>query len=132
MKQYLLYLIALVCLPLAVFGKTYHLKVEITPHGDKYGTSVLILNPDESMDFVGEDEGDIAEGKVVRLYPWCGLGGYTLKEWKEDGTVISLETKVSQWGEIYADYTMPGKDVVLTAVVPTTMVTWATTAASDL
>ena len=116
MKQYLLYLIVLVCLPLAAFGKTYHLKVEITPHGEQYGTSVLILNPDESMDFVGEDEGDIAEGKVVRLYPWCGLDGYTLKEWKEDGTVISLETKVSQWGEIYADYTMPGKDVVLTAV----------------
>lgn len=116
MKQYLFYLIALVCWPLAVFGKTYHLKVEITPHGDQYGTSVLILNPDGSMDFVGEDEGDIAEGKVVRLYPMCGLEGYTLKEWKEDGTVISLDTKTSEWGEIYADYTMPGKDVVLTAV----------------
>ena len=116
MKRYLFYLIALICWPLAVFGKTYHLKVEITPHGDQYGASVLILNPDGSMDFVGEDEGDIPEGKVVRLFPWCGLEGYTLKEWKEDGTVISLDTKTTKGGEIYADYIMPGKDVVLTAV----------------
>ena len=116
MKRYIFYLIALICWPLAVFGQTHHLKVEITPHGSQYGSSVLILNPDGSMDFVGENEGDIAAGKLVRIYPMSGLEGYTLKEWKENGTPINLETKTSEWGEIYADYTMPDKDVVLTAV----------------
>lgn len=116
MKRYLFYLIAIICWPLAVFGQMHHLKVEITPHGSQYGSSILILNPDGSMEFVGEDEGDIAAGKMVRIYPMSGLEGYTLKEWKENGTPINLETKASEWGEIYADYTMPNKDVVLTAV----------------
>lgn len=116
MKRYLFYLIAIICWPLAVFGQMHHLKVEITPHGSQYGSSILILNPNGSMEFVGEDEGDIAAGKMVRIYPMSGLEGYTLKEWKENGTPINLETKASEWGEIYADYTMPNKDVVLTAV----------------
>ena len=94
MKQYLLYLIALVCWPLAMLGGTHHLKVEIEPHGAQYGSSILILNPDGSMDFVGEDEGDVPEGKLVRIYPMCGLDGYTVKQWKENGTVIPLETKI--------------------------------------
>ena len=116
MKRYLFYLIAIICWPLAVFGQMHHLKVEITPHGSQYGSSILILNPDGSMEFVDENEGDIAAGKMVRIYPMSGLEGYTLKEWKENGTPINLETQTSQWGEIYADYTMPNKDVVLTAV----------------
>ena len=116
MKRYLFYLIAIICWPLAVFGQMHRLKVEITPHGSQYGSSILILNPDGSMEFVDENEGDIAAGKMVRIYPMSGLEGYTLKEWKENGTPINLETQTSQWGEIYADYTMPNKDVVLTAV----------------
>ena len=67
MKRYLFYLIAIICWPLAVFGQMHHLKVEITPHGSQYGSSILILNPDGSMEFVGEDEGDIAAGKMVRI-----------------------------------------------------------------
>jgi len=116
MKKYLLYLIAIVCCPLTVFGASYHLKVNIEPHGEYHGASLLILESDGNMTFVGENEGDVDEGKVVRIYPMCGLDGYTLKEWQEDGKPISLETQTSQWGEIYADYTMPGRDVILTAV----------------
>ena len=87
MKRYIFYLIALICWPLAVFGQTHHLKVEITPHGSQYGSSILILNSDGSMDNHYENEGDIAAGKLVRIYPMSGLEGYTVKEWKENGVL---------------------------------------------
>ena len=40
------------------------------------------------MDNHYENEGDIAAGKLVRIYPMSGLEGYTVKEWKENGTPI--------------------------------------------
>ena len=119
MKQYLLYLIAMVCWPTAIFGGTYHLKVDMEPQELKdyfYGASILIEYPNGDTDFAGESEADIPEGAVLRIYPMFEFEGFALAGWKENGTSIALEIKTSEWGEIYTQYTMPGKDVVLTAV----------------
>jgi len=119
MKQYLLYLIALVCWPTAIFGGTYHLKVDMEPQELKdffYGASILIEYPNGETDFAGETEADIPEGAVLRIYPMFEFEGFALAGWKENGKSVALEIKTSEWGEIYTQYTMPGKDVVLTAV----------------
>jgi len=119
MKRYLFYLTALICWPLAVFGQTHHLKVDMEPQELKeffLGASILKILPGGEMDFVGETEGDVAAGSLVRIYPMLNFEGFSLVRWKENGTPIDLEIKTSEWGEICVDYTMPDKDVVLTAV----------------
>ena len=119
MKRYLFYLIAIICWPFAVFGQTHHLKVDMEPQELKeyfLGASILKVLPDGNVEFVGDTEGDIAAGSKLIIYPEFNYGGFSLVRWKENGTPINLETKTSEWGEIYADYTMPDKDVVLTAV----------------
>lgn len=119
MKRYLFYLIALICWPLAVFGQTHHLIVDMEPQELKdffLGASILKVLPDGDMEFVGEGEGDVAAGTKLVIYPMFDFEGFSLVRWKENGTPIDLETKVSEWGEICVDYTMPDKDVVLTAV----------------
>lgn len=109
----------MVCWPTAIFGGTYHLKVDMEPQELKeffYGASILIEYPNGETDFAGESEADIPEGAVLRIYPMFEFEGFALAGWKENGTSIALEIKTSEWGEIYTQYTMPGKDVVLTAV----------------
>ena len=119
MKRYLFYLIVLICWPLAIFGQTHHLKVDMEPQELKeffLGASILKVLPNGEMDFVGETEGDVAAGSKLIIYPMFNFEGFSLVRWKENGTPIDLETKTSEWGEICVEYTMPDKDVVLTAV----------------
>ena len=119
MKRYLLYLLALIWLPMAAFGQTRHLKVDMEPKELSeffLGASILIIQPNGDMDFVGETEGDIPVGSRVRIYPMLNFEGFSLVRWKENGSPANIEIKTSEWGEICSDYVMPDKDVVLTAV----------------
>ena len=119
MKRYLLYLLALIWLPMAAFGQTRHLKVDMEPKELSeffLGASILIIQPNGGMDFVGETEGDIPVGSRVRIYPMLNFEGFSLVRWKENGSPTNIEIKTSEWGEVCSDYVMPDKDVVLTAV----------------
>ena len=84
----------MICWPTAIFGGTYHLKVDMEPQELKdyfYGASILIEYPNGDTDFAGENEADIPEGAVLRIYPMFEFEGFALVGWKENGKSVPLE-----------------------------------------